>query len=590
MLRSKYTFIKEEEIMLINKIYPHVNVTTTALLRTTAEGLDTGATALFVPFISKKGPANEVKKIFNLNQFIAEYGEPDLDYQGRTILNVFNWLTAGGSVYALRLVGNGAKAEGEVEDVLTIKAKYEGTYYNSPNLELTLSDSRFSSSTEKFIDVEIKLGGKRVQTLSRLGEQNFITALQGTQYFGEITFAEGADFEDLTDVVTIGTVGLTRGSIDISFSGGTDGVENLDVLVRNFFNIYSTTSTTSIVIPTLPSTTPLTFTVASTTELEIGAVVTATATQGTITGTVSSKTISSLTFVPTSVTGTGTGTNWIIKEANLFPLESVNSPNKAYELIGNKLETNIDLILDAGFPLAVKNAIALFTNNASGTRSDITVIFDKFDFTSNSLKGDLVNQVLTSLNHAVYTQRFVVADVISGKDIWVTSTYFLASLIPTNDRIYGLQWPTAGLTRGVLSGVKSIDFNPTENQKQEFYQDKINYVEKDSRGYKFMSQSTKEPLNTALKFLNNVRVANRMVRDLENLGREYLFEFNDTATLNNMRNALNRYVSEWIQNRTLSFATVDVQKDEISDERVNVGLNIRFTGTIEIISIDIVIE
>jgi hypothetical protein len=57
-----------------------------------------------------------------------------------------------------------------------------------------------------------------------------------------------------------------------------------------------------------------------------------------------------------------------------------------------------------------------------------------------------------------------------------------------------------------------------------------------------------------------------------------------------MRNALNRYVSEWIQNRTLSFATVDVQKDEISDERVNVGLNIRFTGTIEIISIDIVIE
>jgi len=576
--------------MLINKIYPHVNVTTTALLRTTAEGLDTGATALFVPFISKKGPANEVKKIFNLNQFIAEYGEPDLAYQGRTILNVFNWLTAGGSIYALRLVGNGVKAEGEVEDVLTIKAKYEGAYYN--DLTLILSDSRFSSSTEKFIDAEIRLSGRRVQTLSRLSEGNFVTALQGTQYFGEITFVGEANFEDLTDVVTVGTVEgtLIRGSISISFESGDDGIEDLNPLVRNFFNLYSATSITSIVIPTALPAAAVTFTVANTSGLEIGATVKVSATQGTITGTISGKTISTLTFTPTAFTGTGTGTNWIISELSLFPLTDAGSSSKAYEIIGNKLETNIDLILDAGFPLAVKNAIALFTDNENGTRSDITVIFDEFDFTSEPVKGAAVAQTSTSLNHAVYTQRFVIADVISGKDTWVTPTYFLASLIPTNDRIYGLQWPTAGLTRGVLVGVKALDVNPTENQKQDLYEKKINYVEKDSRGYKFMSQSTKEAQNTALKFLNNVRVANRMVRDLENLGREYLFEFNDTATLNNMRNALNRYVSEWIQNRTLSFATVDVQKDEISDERVNVGLNIRFTGTIEIISIDIVIE
>ena len=59
-------------------------------------------------------------------------------------------------------------------------------------------------------------------------------------------------------------------------------------------------------------------------------------------------------------------------------------------------------------------------------------------------------------------------------------------------------------------------------------------MKKDSRGYKFMSQLTGEPENTALRFINNVRVANKMVRDLENLGREYLFEFNDATTLSNM--------------------------------------------------------
>jgi len=582
--------------MLINKIYPHVNVTTTALLRTSAEGIDTGATALFVPFISKKGPANEVKKIFNLNQFIAEYGEPDLAYQGRTILNVFNWLTAGGAVYALRLVGNGVKAEGEIEDVLTIKAKYEGVYYN--DLTLILSDSRFSSSSAKFIDAEIRLSGRRVQTLSRLSEQNFITALQGTQYFGEITFIGESTFGDLTDVITVGTAGLTRGSVTVSFDGGNDGVENLDVLVRNFFNLYSASSTSSIAIPTGSPLSPatVTFDVASTSGLTVGAIVVASAgtTTTTITGNVTliAPNGTSFTINVQSVSGTGTFADWTINEQSLFPLEDTGSSSKAYELIGNKLETNIDLILDAGFPSIVKNAIALFTNNSSGVRSDITVIFDEFDFSAESVKGEEATPPLTtiSLNHAVYTQRFVIADVISGRDIWVTPTYFLASLIPFNDRVYGLQWPTAGLTRGVLSGVKGIDFNPTENQKQDFYEKKINYVEKDSRGFKFMSQSTKESQNTALRFLNNVRVTNRMVRDLENLGRDYLFEFNDTATLNNMRNALNRYVTEWIQNRTLSFATVNVQKDPVSDERVNVELNIRFTGTIEVISIDIVIE
>jgi hypothetical protein len=81
-----------------------------------------------------------------------------------------------------------------------------------------------------------------------------------------------------------------------------------------------------------------------------------------------------------------------------------------------------------------------------------------------------------------------------------------------------------------------------------------------------------------------------MIRDLENLGREYLFEFNDATTLSNMRAALNRYVTEWVQNRTLSFADVVVEPDEFSDERVNVTLTIRFTGTIEVISIDITIE
>ena len=105
-----------------------------------------------------------------------------------------------------------------------------------------------------------------------------------------------------------------------------------------------------------------------------------------------------------------------------------------------------------------------------------------------------------------------------------------------------------------------------------------------------MSQLTGEAENTSLRFINNVRVTNKIVRELEELGRRYLFEFNDTITLTNMRNALNRYVTEWIQNRTLSLANVIVEKAPYSDERVNVNLTIKFVGIIDVISIDITIE
>ena len=156
-------YIKGGKSMLINKIYPHVNVTTTALLRRTGEVVNDSATTLFVPFISKKGPANEVRKIYSLNQFIAEYGEPDFAYQGRTILNIYNWLTAGGAIYALRLVGNGVKAVSNNSDFLTITAKYEGSYYNE--LSLSISKSSYSNSSNLLVDVEIRLNSIKVQTL-----------------------------------------------------------------------------------------------------------------------------------------------------------------------------------------------------------------------------------------------------------------------------------------------------------------------------------------------------------------------------------------------------------------------------------------
>jgi hypothetical protein len=759
---------------LINKIYPHVNVTTQALIRQPQLPADSDAPILFVPFISERGPANVLRKIFNLSQFVSEYGEPNYALQGRTILNVYNWLNAGGAVQALRLtsssaatasnnqisqylipagtryieqgdstsklyvrringsvgtwavlndsiphikpatpvndstwfdtlnkklfiykvlanyvlpetgtaiagsfyvvpgatsstlfkytisnntgnwdsgtsVPNSAPTGNQTAGVtmwydivnsilfisngtifipnnaptsrpvdgwdagvslptseprgLVVSAKYPGAYYNG--VKIVLKRSPFSTTSIEYVDAEIYLNNRISQTFSRLGESNFFSVLQErTEFIGSV----GVGLLSGQFLAVVNT--LKEGDITLQLVGGSDGSLDQDTITRHFFSQFAisgartnpliTTTTngenTTVSGGFIPSTFEsgtLTFTQSLATGiLKVGDRVKLTSTDGAqfIEATVSEvllaggeiKIFRSLgDLVSLGVSRIDT---WNI---NLISISSVF----AKDSISNRLEYPIDMILDAGYSSFTKQAIAEFTKESNGTRNDVVVIFDEFDFYTDPILGRATSVGVTvSRNHAVYKQKLIVNDVISGRDIWVSPTYFLASLFPTNDRIYGIQWPTAGLTRGVLNGVKGLNNNPTELERQNHYIDQENYVEKDSRGHRFMSQLTKEGENTALRFLNNVRVVNKMVRELEALGREYLFEFNDTATLLNMRNVLNRYVTEWIQNRTLNVAVVDVQKDPLSDEKVNVTLTIRFTGTIEIISIDITIE
>ena len=41
-----------------------------------------------------------------------------------------------------------------------------------------------------------------------------------------------------------------------------------------------------------------------------------------------------------------------------------------------------------------------------------------------------------------------------------------------------MQWPTAGLSRGVLVGVQGINENPTSGAKTTYYKERTNYIEK----------------------------------------------------------------------------------------------------------------
>lgn len=279
-------------------------------------------------------------------------------------------------------------------------------------------------------------------------------------------------------------------------------------------------------------------------------------------------------------------------------------------VLGNSVETPIDIMFDAGYPVDIKKAMMNFinNNNDSSARNDIVGIFDTYELgvDKHGKIGYLQSPrfhdwseyndgTCVATNIALYEQYFLVSDeLMTGQNIYVTPTYFLAKLISYNDMNYGIQFPTAGIRRGILDDAEAIFSNPTADEKEAMFTSRINYAEKTPREYAFMNQRThdnsSEESYTALSFLNNIRVLEKMKKDLERLGRSYLFEFNDSITLANLSAILNKYVTNWIANRTLASGVVTVAKNPWSDEAVDVTLTIKFNGTIEVISVDITIE
>jgi hypothetical protein len=193
---------------------------------------------------------------------------------------------------------------------------------------------------------------------------------------------------------------------------------------------------------------------------------------------------------------------------------------------------------------------------------------------------------------AIFTQDFVVYDEYTGKDIKVTSPYYLASKIPSVDESFGLHFPFVGPRRGTISGFKKMSFNPTEPWKEQLYKKQINYVEADPKRVKFGSQLTSQTIVSALSNINNVRALLRIKRDVEELAEDYQFEFNDAQTLGAFQYNLNGYLQKWISNRACTSikGTVYASAYDQQQNVARVKIELVFNSVIERILIDLVVN
>lgn len=573
-------------------------------------------TVLFQPFISDKGEDNTIIRYGSLSQFIKQNGEPNFRKHGQSIYNIVNWLKAGGVVYGSRLMPENATfanlalviktKEEEIVDIInhttrtvlkvateivglenitdkktfgsvlkdtqifpeiddegyrlyplyTLSAKGRGSYGDQYGIRLNYNNSL--ASTYEFKSYNLSILQKDDRGILREIEGPYVVStnpdavsMSGSSMFIkniiesysdniECTFNEDSYDELLDELVKYLPEGTLPDTIDFLFCRDADLTQYKDIM------------------------------------LDVDA---------------TNKQIERYEGVSFSQGGDG---DFELKSKNraIAIEKELNAIFTGVKIpqIANKKALPFDVILDANYPNTVKANMDTF---ASTIRQDIIAILDtglqpSVKSTLDWRKNDLS---MSSYYSAIYGQHFMVEDGYTNSDISVTTTYFLASLIPDMDNRFGIQFPLAGPNRGVLKGFKknSLSYNPDELEQEDLYINRVNYIVQDYDTTQLSSNLTTQVRTSALSSINNVRVLLKIIRQIETKAKYYMFEFADAATLSNFSQDLKFIESEWTSNRACSTLSIKPYQTayDIEQKTARVKVDVVFNGTVERVVIEV---
>ena len=498
-------------------------------------------TVMFMPYFSSRGVDGEIRLYNSYSEFLLENGTPNFKKHGQAIYNVLQFLSSGGSVYGMRVVPKDAKKASVVL----------GKGVNGETGEIEDSE-------------EV---GNQLLKFSCKGRGVYGNKLRIQIDFNK-NLTEGYGFA-VYEIMVIDSGRVLEGPYYVALNPEARDVAGQSMYIKNIIEQYSTNIEVEIdedqydiliealageeeplMVDVLGAKVPL--------ELQL---------DGGNDG--------------SPVFGKGEG---IAERRTELLAEAFAHPD-----IVNKRRFPLDILMDANFDTAVKAAIAALANK----RGDCFAFFDLTTEygadTEAALSGmQLLSTSINERKFAVYGQTFIVYDGFTNSDINVTMTYLLAGKIPTHDRTYGVQYPFAGPSRGLLTGFKSMSFNPEPEEKEALYRARVNYAEQDYRNTKLMSQLTAQSANTALSNINNMRTLLRMIVAVEEISEEYFFEFASPGTLASFNAAINNYLSSWVANGacTVCNGTVYQNPYDVAQKIVRVRVEVVFTGIIERIVIE----
>lgn len=601
--------------MALQYLHPHIETIINDSSYVSEDANGTG-TVLFQPFISDKGEDNTIKQYGSLAQFIQENGEPNFRKHGQSIYNIANWLKTGSVVYGVRMMPDNATYSNLA---LVVKTKEE----------TVADDSSAGSKTVLKVATEI-VGLENINELSSLK-----SALSDTSIFPEIddkgytlyplftfsakgrgeygnnygirlsynnSLANSYDFKcyNLT-VLQKDSRGITReieGPYVVSTNPDAISLSGSSMFVKNILESYSNNLVcnfneekydelleelaTYLPESVLPDTVDFLFCRdvdytgydrivldVENTDKNIEKYEGATFSQGSE-GDFSMKNKSRDTAIEKELN-------------NIFLGVKLGA-------VVNKRAYPFDVILDANYPKSVKENM---DNFASNLRKDVICILDTglLPSVKTTLDWRKSDMPISSYYTAIYGQYFMIEDSYTNSDIPVTTTYFLANLMPEMDSKYGIQFPLAGPNRGILKGFKknSLSFNPSELEQEDLYVNRVNYVVQDYDSTELSSNLTSQNRTSALSSINNVRVLLKIIRQIETKAKYYKFEFSDSATLSNFAQDLKFIESEWTSNRACKSLTISPYQTayDVEQKTARIKVDVIFNGTIERIVIEV---
>lgn len=614
---------------MLDFLHPHIKsqVVDNSSVFETAVG---GGTALFQPYLSDKGEDGKIELITQLEDMLMDKGTPNYKKHGQSMYNMINWLKGSGRVYGLRLTADDAtysntilNVKTKVADIPVYEKDAEGEYILQDGNKVPEVDGDGEPVTQP--GVKIKLVAQKVSNLTSVSDL-LATIEQGMSTLDQEGFKSHPIY-----VVRAKGRGEYGNNFIYRLALNTTLEDTYEFRLYNF-SILEKTENGSLVLTEGPmpvSMFPEAISLGGT-SLFMGQVVSDYFEKVEVL--FSEKAYDALIDDITAVTGTDFAPQTIdfifgrdktnkAYETILFETDSLaldkysgvsledgsdgafgmDKPNrqtaitekfvKAYtglvdRDVFNKKKFPFDVVLDANYPLSVKTAIADFC----AERIDVFGILDTgilpspnsaLSWRKNSFQAD-------SLYLGIWGQSWKIFDTYTAQDIPVTTSFFLARKIPESDGVYGIQYPFVGPNRGIISGFKSIDWNPNEYEKEDLYKARINYAEQDYKNTKFMSQLTSQAKTSALSNVNNVRVLLRMIRTVNELSENYQFEFGSVSTLNSFNSDLSNYLSEWTSNGACTVCEGLAYQTAIDKQNktARVRISVEFTDVIERILIE----
>lgn len=264
-------------------------------------------------------------------------------------------------------------------------------------------------------------------------------------------------------------------------------------------------------------------------------------------------------------------------------------------------ETEIDLVLDANFNLNVKQAMIDYSQQL---RKDCLTILDLNINKTQSDYLDYRRNQLTSANDSDELEtgipvdtRFVslisgdrfVFDEITKKNIQVTNTYYLSTLIPTNDKLYGIGKNYVGVNRSVITNYieNKGSAHPTEPEKEELYTNQINYLTKTFKDLYFDSQETTLTKSSALGEVSKSRAYLRIERIAKSVCNRTQWEFATEEVYKNLESSIAVALESFVKDGTCEYIRPRVWADDYAkaNKLVYVYVELKFTDIIERVEI-----